>query len=165
MLKATGNTCSIKVPAFREFKQSYKNYNLPSTLHTKKTGSIPFTFFKQKRGLGEELGSWAIPTSAINSGKYKSPSVRLAAVHAPSVGGTASPLITPKELSACLAKVFSFTIFQITSPLIAFAGTLGHQYFPFLLSIPPTHRNFPHFLFLPFLVWIWWRFGFYPFGV
>lgn len=79
------------------------------------------------------------------------------------MGGAESLLITPKELSACLATVFSFTIFQIMTPLIAFAGTLGHQYFPFLLpSVPPTHLSSP----APnCFVWIWWRSGFYPFGV
>lgn len=56
------------------------------------------------------------------------------------------PLITPMELSTCLAMVFSFTIFQIMSTLIASAGAaLGHfntqlpVFLPFLSSILYTH--------------------------
>lgn len=56
------------------------------------------------------------------------------------------PLITPTELSTCLAMVFSFTIFQIMSTLIVSAGAaLAHfngclpVFFFFLPSILYTH--------------------------
>lgn len=56
------------------------------------------------------------------------------------------PLIIPMEINICLAMVFSFTIFQIMSPLIASAGAallilvLGWQCsFPFFLPLFSTH--------------------------
>lgn len=143
MLIVIGTMCSIKVPAFREIKQSYKNYNLPSAFHTKETGSIPFTFSKQKRGLGEDLGSWAIPTSAINSGKYKSPSVRFAEVHAPS-GGYRFSFNYSQGTERMSSQGLFFYNFPNNESSNCFCWNPWPPVFSFsFLSIPPTHRNSP----------------------
>lgn len=64
------------------------------------------------------------------------------------------PLITPMELSTCLAVVFSFTVSQIMSALIASAAAaLAHfntwlpASFPFLPSVlSPFSPFLPSFL-------------------
>lgn len=149
-----------------------ENYHSPSILHSDEMiGLNPLGFSKWKRGQVESHESCMCPSSAIKT-RWKIQVSECTACCGPQKGrSSVPPLITPMERSIRLAMVFSFTVFQIMSPLITVSAAaasvilvLGRQCsLPFFLppilyttfSSPPPFPPHPAFFGLNLMKFKW----------